>query len=1269
MIFAISYMMGQYSPNGTMIIQYNSYAINPDAIFLKALGIFDKIVFGNTGFASALSQSDLTSGAYTCPIDKNGSICQQYTASDCAANCAVDCLPTTADQTSQCKIGTCYDPVQGTCQIGAPQVACQQDGGQWFNDPNGNVAQCKPGCCLLGSNAYFETSQQCSHDSNVTGLTEDFRPEVSTELACLALSQTQVQGACVIASNTQNSCKFTTQVNCEQDLGGKFYPNLLCSNNALNTGCKSQATIGCVQGKDEVYWFDSCGNQENIYDANKVKSYNNGMILSKNSACSLASGNNLLANQATCGNCNFVLGSICGASTNTQKLSEPNANVVCKDLSCVDADGQKRVNGESWCAYQGSTGTAAGAGGFLRSTDTVGSRDFRETCINGQIETDQCADYRNEICVESQTSTPNTPTGKISSAACRINLGYECYDYNKNNDMNSCKQNPDCFVKSVQVSGSFNFNICAPKYVPGFDLTQRGTGAAAICSIANQQCQVVYVKELFGGWQCKANCECQTSSFAEQMNDLCISLGDCGTKVNYIGDLTKNEHVFKSTSKDSLGNEVGASSGDLSNNYVNGLVKYADENLFKNQYIQASDISSLYGNIGIPGWLGQAQSPTDPTAGVTGELSMISGMVGILVLAAAHTSIGLASLGALSSAVAQPTEIGQVTGTGAYGLTPAASAAFGAIGGATLGLALVSFLIDFTGIGKGLPPAVTYSLMAVGATAGGIIGANIAAGGGLGSFSAAWTSLAFLSALSVVLIAIVIIAIIVLSLLGIGDTKTVYYSFECDPWQAPNGGAKCDQCGKDGFPCSQYSCQSLGQNCQLINEGSANPACVNINPNDTSSPVITPATNLLPDGYTAQQTQNGVKITTSNGGCLTENYQQIPFGINLNKYGQCKIDTEHTASFDDMQQPLDSGLYLENHSLPLVIPSLESLGVQSFNPNATADYNIYLRCQDKSGNTNTNEYDINFCIAPGNDTTPAAITYSDPSTKTLAFNTTSINASVYTSEPANCNWDTKDTDYNLMANNFSCATDFAQRTLYGWKCNALLPFSGNSTTYYVRCLDQPWLTGDNATKRNANTQSYPLTFTRSSKALNIDSINVDGKNLSFGVAPASVEVDVKTSGGLDGTAECAYVWGNSTIDFFSTLSTSHSQVFQTLYPGEITLPIICTDSVGNVAQKTAHFNILLDTTPPIITRIYSQSGQLNIITDEQSTCYYSNDDSQKCLFDISNASIFNGIYTNDHSINFDTSQVYYVKCKDKIGNYPGTCSTIVREGNYDSQQL
>ncbi len=46
------------------------------------------------------------------------------------------------------------------------------------------------------------------------------------------------------------------------------------------------------------------------------------------------------------------------------------------------------------------------------------------------------------------------------------------------------------------------------------------------------------------------------------------------------------------------------------------------------------------------------------------------------------------------------------------------------------------------------------------------------------------------------------------------DTTTKTVTFDCMPWQAPNGGYDCDRCNEDARPCSEYRCRSLGQSCK-----------------------------------------------------------------------------------------------------------------------------------------------------------------------------------------------------------------------------------------------------------------------------------------------------------------------------------------------------------------------------------------------------------------------------------------------------------------------
>src|SRR3989344_4029254 len=555
MSIAVSYIIKESSSG------FNTgFEIEKRGNYLSTLGLiykgFIKLIFSDKNFVSAATP------VYTCLEEKDGSICQEFVSqSDCSTACKDSCVPSSRDKVSQCKLGTCYDKLEGTCQPKSPKAACEAGNGEWNSDPNANIPECKRGCCVIGEQTFFATTQECSRKASVLGMNKEFRPEVDTELACLILSNSQEEGACVFEFEFENTCKYTTKGNC-LEIGGDFNSGLLCSNPELKTNCEPQKTTGCAEDKDGIYWYDSCGNRENIYygptQAKKEESYNDGRTLPLSESCELGTSNNPLANQATCGNCNYLVGSRCGEKTSDEKLSDSKQEFVCRDLRCKTDDGKVKLNGESWCAYNSAIGLDKGTGKgslgeALRSIDTPGSRHFRQVCIDGEIRNEACADYRNEICVEAQSPLDN---GKdFSSAACRINKWQQCLAYNnevkgsgeqrkqteKVRD-DKCDKNSDCFIKQVNIDKNFKFNICAPKYPAGFDLSSNPEASERLCSLATQKCTVVYVKTL-SGWTCKANCNCRKAGFAEQMNDLCMSLGDCGASVNYQGDYTENIKV------------------------------------------------------------------------------------------------------------------------------------------------------------------------------------------------------------------------------------------------------------------------------------------------------------------------------------------------------------------------------------------------------------------------------------------------------------------------------------------------------------------------------------------------------------------------------------------------------------------------------------------------------------------------------------------------------------------------------------------------------
>ncbi|RMD66200.1 hypothetical protein D6817_04595, partial [Candidatus Pacearchaeota archaeon] len=327
----------------------------------------------------------------------------------------------------------------------------------------------------------------------------------------------------------------------------------------------------------------------------KKSAWNNGEIKPKEQSCELGTPDNPLANQATCGNCNRFVSSICGEETQGQELDDdPDSGVVCRDIGCVDASGKRRENGESWCAYQTQIGfpgipeqngqppiDVAGMffpGGNLLSqipqqfvvhtTDLPGSSHFLKKCEFGEITTEACGSGRSQICVQSEGSS-STSSKKFSEASCIANPWSRCFNYNpsliasqiigragpaanlivKARLLATCAKDPACFIKTVNLkkSGqdSFEVSYCAPRYPPGFELRKPESGRM-ICGQATTRCRVVFLHKI-SGWACVANCNCvdgdnpgsatPSPQFVAVMNSFCTSLGDCGLKANYVGQL------------------------------------------------------------------------------------------------------------------------------------------------------------------------------------------------------------------------------------------------------------------------------------------------------------------------------------------------------------------------------------------------------------------------------------------------------------------------------------------------------------------------------------------------------------------------------------------------------------------------------------------------------------------------------------------------------------------------------------------------------------
>ncbi|MCA9485375.1 MAG: hypothetical protein KC506_00860, partial [Nanoarchaeota archaeon] len=315
-------------------------------------------------------------GVSTCTLSKDGKVCQEYTKKDCENACAGECLDgerSELPEGSACEVGLCFDESEGICQPRSTRDSCEELGGELIGEQD-NEVRCEIGCCILGDQSLFVTETRCRLVSNNLGLVfgdseggNYFDGTIQDELFCLAQTElnSEKKGACVLEREDSNGCVFVSGGECSSITGNmdSFYPDMLCSNPDLETECLKQNSTACSEGKDEVYWFDSCGNRENIFEGDdesgRENSWNGGLIKPKEESCKIKIGSNSIGNQEDCGNCNRFLGSVCGPEDENQELDDtPDGGFVCRDLGCYDEQNVRRENGESWCEYQSKVGNS-----------------------------------------------------------------------------------------------------------------------------------------------------------------------------------------------------------------------------------------------------------------------------------------------------------------------------------------------------------------------------------------------------------------------------------------------------------------------------------------------------------------------------------------------------------------------------------------------------------------------------------------------------------------------------------------------------------------------------------------------------------------------------------------------------------------------------------------------------------------------------------------------------------------------------------------------
>ena len=515
---------------------------------------------------------------YCCERTTSGAYCQNVNE---ASQCVVGINPFTNEQyrsipalceaTSYCKIGTCVNAEEGTC-LQSPKIICEANSGSWKAESADKIAQCKSGCCLIGSNAAFVTKITCNKFSEMYSVKTRFQEGITDELTCLANANPGDEGACVYVQEYSENCTRTTREDCNTIAGDSsvsnitFHSGYLCTADDLGNICPEPTSESTIQTRcddnGDVRFVDGCGNLANVYDSSKINDFNYWeKITEPDSSNDDGDGNK---NSATFGDCDSLSGSICG---NKEDNSVDGGDYICKNLDCVDYRGEYYGgdnfgsteikyattnnyprHGESWCAVTGTQ-------------DSVGSTYFKMLCMNGEVTIDECESGRDKICAQKGSEYIEN----FSLANCRKNYWENCAEQNKSEDCTDIDIGGDCEWISYR-DYSFTENglapdedvggVCVPKYPTAFERDQnREVIGGERCTTGNSYCVVMYEKTgIWGDYKCKENCYCDPEDsdyddFAEEMNKICTSIGDCGVKTNYFGKDGKykltDEEIFK----------------------------------------------------------------------------------------------------------------------------------------------------------------------------------------------------------------------------------------------------------------------------------------------------------------------------------------------------------------------------------------------------------------------------------------------------------------------------------------------------------------------------------------------------------------------------------------------------------------------------------------------------------------------------------------------------------------------------------------------------
>lgn len=221
------------------------------------------------------------------------------------------------------------------------------------------------------------------------------------------------------------------------------------------------------------------------------------------------------------------------------------------------------------------------------------------------------------------------------------------------------------------------------------------------------------------------------------------------------------------------------------------------------------------------------------------------------------------------------------------------------------------------------------------------------------------------------------------------------------------------------------------------------------------------------------------------------------------------------------------------------------------------------------------------------------------------------------------------------------------------QCSSIINNRVSEVNNYLNCLREggeasnPW-----------PEDGYLVTGTSALNILNIKCIHSLGEDCGT-IYDNSFDAVVETTGGAQsGNAACRWALAEYDFDAFDepggtrlgpNFAATHIERNISRSTGEYNLRFRCEDIAGNTAKKEITVNLERDNIPPRIIKVYRVGDELNIETNEVTACSYINDMNTN-FADVEQLSSNDGL---NHKIMI-ANNFYRVRCTDRFDNFRQT---------------